>query len=144
MGIIRKMIETAKLTAEVANNGLRKFGYQSYDKAKKASETVADEITPAAVKKAKAASKIVSKTVAPVAIKSAAEVYERFKADYGLETAKVLKRLTISLQKPIPEKQGQPLLVGVSVLALVTLLAEALVSLVSLEGLEYHGLLRLQ
>ena len=47
MGIIRKMIETAKLTAEVANNGLRKFGYQSYDKAKKASETVADQITPA-------------------------------------------------------------------------------------------------
>ena len=47
MGILRKMIETAKVTAEVASNGLRKFGYQSYDKAKKASETVADEITPA-------------------------------------------------------------------------------------------------
>ena len=57
---------------------------------------------------------------------------------------KLLRRLTISLQKRIPEKQGQPLLVGVSVLALVTLLAEALVSLISLEGLEYHGLLRLQ
>ena len=54
MGILSKMIETAKVTAEVASNGLRKFGYQSYIKAKKASETVADEITPAAVKKAKA------------------------------------------------------------------------------------------
>ena len=91
MGILRKMIETAKVTAEVASNGLRKFGYQSYDKAKKASETVADEITPAAVKKAKAASKIVSETVAPAAIKSASEVYERFKSDYGPETAKAFK-----------------------------------------------------
>ena len=67
MGIIRKMIATAKLTAEVANNGLRKFGYQSYNKAKKASDTVADEITQAAVKKAKAASKIATETVAPAA-----------------------------------------------------------------------------
>ena len=57
---------------------------------------------------------------------------------------KLSRRLMISLQKRILEKQAQPLLVGVSVLALVTLLVEALVSLVSLEGLEYHGLLRLQ
>lgn len=88
MGIIRKMIETAKLTAEVANNGLREFGYQSYNKAKKATDTVADEITPAAVKKAKASSKIVTETVAPAAVKSALEVYERFKSDYGPDTAK--------------------------------------------------------
>ncbi|MDC3294047.1 hypothetical protein OAW18_07130 [Alphaproteobacteria bacterium] len=68
MGIIRKMIETAKLTAEVANNGLRKFGYQSCSKANKAFETVA-----------------------PAAIKSASDVYERFKSDYGLETQRILK-----------------------------------------------------
>ena len=106
MGILRKMIETAKVTAEVASNGLRKFGYQSYDKAKKASETVADEITPAAVKKAKAASKIVNETVAPAAIKTASEVYERFKSDYGLETAKAFKTAYDKFAKANPGEAG--------------------------------------
>ena len=112
MGILGKMIETAKVTDEVASNGLRKFGYQSYSKAKKASETVADEITPAAVKKAKTASKIVSETVAPAAIKSALEVYERFKSDYDPETAKAFKTAYDKFAKANPGEAGSTIIGG--------------------------------